>query len=193
MRPPEARWPLDRRNSGPADTLILISKAACEALLSNSSPNPFPQPRVGTPSLESIRLLWPFLPGRAIKLFLYISSQPLSMRFNFTSVHRGQVSASACVQAFSQHSNQRITAIIFRLPLSSFSPQYCLPDISSHIYLLTIPHSHTAVPWGRGSECCIHCHTLSCIQYSKNIWWIKDDSFLPIYHISVVLYHFCSV
>lgn len=147
----------------------LISKAAREALLSNSSPNPSPQPRVGIPSLESIRFLWPPWRGRAIKLFLSTSSQPLSLRFNFTSVHRGQVSASVCTQAFSQHSNQRSTTIIFRLPLSSFSPQYCLPDISSHIYVLTIPHSHTAVPRGRGSECCVHCHTLSCIQYSKNI------------------------
>ena len=189
LRLPEARRPLDWRNPGPANTLILISKAAHEALLSNSSSNPFPQPGLRTPSLEGISLLWPPLPGRAIKLFS-TSSQPLSLRFNFASVRRGQVSVSVCAQAFSQHSNQRSTTIIFCLPLFSFSPQYCLPDISSHIYYwLYSPLPHCS-PMGQGLW--MLC-SLSCIQCSKNIWWIKDDSFLPIYHISVVLFHFCSI
>ena len=157
--------------------------------LSNSSSNPFPQPGLRTPSLEGISLLWPPLPGRAIKLFS-TSSQPLSLRFNFASVRRGQVSVSVCAQAFSQHSNQRSTTIIFCLPLFSFSPQYCLPDISSHIYYwLYSPLPHCS-PMGQGLW--MLC-SLSCIQCSKNIWWIKDDSFLPIYHISVVLFHFCSI
>ena len=39
-------------------------------------------------SLEGISLLWPPLPGKAIKLFLFISPKPLSLRLNMTLVYR---------------------------------------------------------------------------------------------------------
>ena len=43
----------------------------------------------GTYSLEGISLLWPPLPGRAVKLFLSTSPKTLSLRFNLAPVYRG--------------------------------------------------------------------------------------------------------
>ena len=47
--------------------------------------------QVGTHSFEGISLLWPLLPGKAIKLFFSTSPQTLSPRFNSVSGYRGHI------------------------------------------------------------------------------------------------------
>ena len=47
--------------------------------------------KVGTHSFKGICPLWSPLPGKAIKLFLAISPQTVSLRFNLVSEYRGQV------------------------------------------------------------------------------------------------------
>ena len=47
--------------------------------------------QVGTHSFEGISLLWPPLPGKAIKLFFSASPKTLSLRFNLVSGSRGLI------------------------------------------------------------------------------------------------------
>ena len=47
--------------------------------------------QVGTHSCKGIRLLWPHLPDKAIKLFFHTSSKTLSLRCNSVSGYRGQI------------------------------------------------------------------------------------------------------
>ena len=47
--------------------------------------------QVGTCSLEDISLLWPPLPGKAIKLFLSTSPQTLSLRYDSVLEYRGGI------------------------------------------------------------------------------------------------------
>ena len=47
--------------------------------------------QVWTHDFQGISLLWPYLPGKAIKLLFSTSPKPLSLRFDLVPKHRDQV------------------------------------------------------------------------------------------------------
>lgn len=135
------------------------------------TPRQIPPPNLGLghPVWRVLDSCGPPWPGRAIKLFFSTSSQPLSLGFNFASVHRGQVSASVCAQAFSQHSNQRSTLSFFACLCLLFLHS-TVSLTSAHIFIYWLFPTPTLQSHGAGALNAVftatHCHVFSTQKIS---------------------------